>query len=125
MNNNKRQAALKMGMILGEGLGVYELDKLMTKLKSLARAHHRQCENACNGEGYVGRTYYGFCHRDGSHDEVPENTFENEIERIENTLESLARSVNLGAAWEVQHDPRGATVRLTIAGYTFCPAFDF
>lgn len=135
MKNNKRRTALSLGMLLGDDLGAYEIDLMMTKLKSLSRAHHRQCENACNGEGYVGKTYYGFCHRNGERDDnvyLKDGTdvFTNEIERIEDKIYDLAtlikntnkkRIVNI----EFQRDPRGATVKVQIGSHIFCPAFDF
>ncbi len=132
MKNNKREIAIRIGQLL-PNMTSRDISDLMTKLKSLAKAHHRQCENLCNLEGYVGRKYYGFCHRDGQRDvdyyldDTKEKTvFDVELERIERALSKVTASKSMKIYdLEFQHDPIGATVKINIGGLVFCPTFDF
>ncbi len=112
----------------------YEDYDIMHKVKRLYHKHHRQCENACNGAGYIkGQWYYlgaitDYARRTYGHDvksgyvSDDVSVFDIEIKRIEDKiLHVLALRVSnnlsttlLKEGWriEFQHDPRGHTVKL-------------
>lgn len=98
-------------------------------IRRLARKHHRLQEMECNGYGYTnGYTYYtgaidewakkqygSFVRSAYTNPKRPEDTvFTLQTEIIEAKIKALA--VSLNAVIEFQHDPRGATVRITIDG---------
>lgn len=99
---------------------------IICKVKRLYHKHQRQCENDCNGIGYVkGELYYTGSIDDwarqkyGQHVKsgyVDDNTtvFYAEIERIEAKINNilLRHMPPVKFKVEFQHDPRGNTVKL-------------
>jgi len=96
---------------------------LIRKISRLAHKHHRQCENDCNGEGFVNGRFYK-CDGSTPGAYMPDNettVFVKEIEKIENKINKLIEksttfSKGLQFTIEFQHDPRGATVKLYYEG---------
>jgi len=92
---------------------------LIRKISRLAHKHHRQCENDCNGEGFVnGKFYRCDGSTPGAYMADNETTiFVKEINTIENRINKLidkndVHPIIKGWKVEFQHDPRGATVKL-------------
>ncbi len=106
---------------------------IIRKVKRLYHKHSRQCENACNGTGYLnGQTYSlgtidDYARREYGHnvksgyvkDDV--SVFDVEIERIEDkilrllgytTIKPIQQARETMFRVEFQHDPRGYTVKL-------------
>lgn len=96
--------------------------KALFKIQRLARAHHRQCENSCNGDGVVKGIYYTTATTEGlsSAYQVPGNdeitVFDQEIYRLETKINDIKVKHFPKAGLEFQYDPRGCTVKLTING---------
>ncbi|CAK0755320.1 conserved hypothetical protein [Azospirillaceae bacterium] len=113
---------------------------IIKKISRLARKHHRQCENSCNGEGWVKGDFYTCSNntqykpnsfvRNNAYIKDDITIFDKEIERIENKISSMVfpeekfliehiytRSLMRTAfRVEFQHDPRGNTVKLYYEG---------
>ena len=114
---------------------------LIKKVQRLARKHHRQAENDCNGEGFVnGQHYYAGNIDDYVRREYGQNVksayvanseetiFYKEINNIEAKIKSLLGISHIEAEdneggfmadkyrLQFQHDPRGATVKLYYEG---------
>lgn len=98
---------------------------ILQKISRLAKAHKRQCENECNGEGWIPRKgFFRLCGpysarvqdahvsiEDGySMPEEGITHFFKEIERLEERMLSLAGGGDF--CLEFQYDPRGATVKV-------------
>ena len=112
----------------------YEDMQLIKRVKRLARKHHRQAENSCNGYGVVkGERYYGgiiddYARREYGYtvksayldDEMMKEgttVFDKEMERIELKISILlANPKMLKFTVEYQGDPRGNTVKLYYEG---------
>jgi len=81
-------------------------------LKKLMRAHNRQCENECNGEGYIPRK--GFFRLDSQDGYVSPDVsvFDAEIDRLEKEIYDLCVQIFGPGKFELefQRDPRGYTV---------------
>jgi len=101
---------------------------LIKKVQRLARKHHRQAENDCNGEGFVnGQHYYtgnidDYARREYGQgvksayiDNSEESIFYKEMEKLEDKINNLVKS-NLNFKVEYQGDPRGNTVKLYYEG---------
>jgi len=107
--------------------------EVIRKVKRLYHKQHRQCENACNGYGYVkGQVYYlgtidDYAHKTYGYnvksgyisDDV--NVFDEESQRLEEKINKIVYQFNHDkyALWRVkpfrvefQGDPRGYTVKL-------------
>lgn len=85
---------------------------IIKKVARLAHKHQRQCENDCNGEGWIRGQFYRCDSKAGY---VGENTvFYVERVKIENKIDSLVKWYDTKKQWRVeyQHDPRGCTVKL-------------
>lgn len=91
------------------------------KVTNLAKAHQRQCENDCNGHGFIPRKgWFTTANPQGTPNsaylnnepsiEYTETVFDQEIAKIEDKIIKLLKTTCLSA--EFQHDPRGATVRI-------------
>lgn len=80
------------------------------KVRNLSLKHHRQTENACNGEGVVRGKFYRLDSPEG-YVSPDVSVFDVEIERIEKQIISILAPYK-GIKASFQHDPRGATVRL-------------
>lgn len=107
---------------------------VIKKIQRLARKHQRQCENACNGEGWLnGQYYYAGTIDSWIKQQKPfvlsayvtnsETTiFEEAIDKIEAKIDYIcskhSKSGKPSASFNVefQHDPRGATVKLYYEG---------
>ena len=135
MKNDKRMTIIRLSRDLPD-LEPYELSQLMTKLKSLSRAHHKQCENSCNGRGYIGRQCYTLGTVQGTPHNIKsgyvdltrndsQTVFDQECDRLEDKIRDLLTGLKIECDWELQGDPRGATVKLVINGHTYFPAWDF
>lgn len=107
---------------------------VIKKISRLVKKHQRQCENACNGNGYVkGDFYYTGKIDDWAKREYGQNVkdayinatentiFDYEIEKIENSIAKIMDNLNQSKyalyrvkplKLEFQHDPRGNTVKL-------------
>ena len=143
MKNDKRMTIIRLSRDL-PNLEPYELSQLMTKLKSLSRAHHKQCENSCNGRGYIGRQCYTLGTVQGTPHNIKsgyvdltrndsQTVFDTECDRLEDKMRNIMKNLQSNGKlnnivlgkFEFQGDPRGATVKLVINGHTYCPAWDF
>lgn len=62
---NKRLQYASAGYLLEKGLpndeGLNNTVVIINRIRNLAKQHHRQCENACNGEGYIPRRGFFTC----------------------------------------------------------------
>jgi hypothetical protein len=92
---------------------------LIKRIQRLSRKHQRQCENDCNGEGWVrGRFFRCDGSTEGAYLPDTETTvFQAEIDRIEKHIWLIiknASALNHPEKFKVefQHDPRGSTVKL-------------
>ncbi len=115
---------------------------LIKTISRLAKKHSRQCENSCNGVGYVNNkryytgsidTYakqkYGYDVISGYINNTDETIFDREIERIQDKINKLIETKKTISSFvyndksesipvrqkfkvEYQHDPRGNTVKL-------------
>ena len=112
--------------------------KLIQKVRRLARKHQKQCENSCNGVGYVnGQVYYcgmiddyakrtvGASVKSAYSSDDEASIFDKEVLKIEDKINKLVYQFNWFkyTLWKVkpfkvdfQGDPRGATVKLTYNG---------
>lgn len=89
---------------------------VIKQVRRLARKHNRQCENNCNGDGYIKGSYYRL-DNDKAYIKEDYNVFDQEIDRIERRiLYILNPLVNLKWKITFQHDPRGNTVKLFYDG---------
>ena len=105
----------------------------LSSLRRLAPKLHRQCENECNGVGWVRGTKYYAGNIDGyvvrehgsfvksaytleSDYQTGENVFSREIDRIEGKIKDLVEFFPQTTNIEIQHDPRGWEVKMTING---------
>ena len=115
----------------------YKDFNIIKKLKRLYLKQHKQCENDCNGYGYVkGQMYYtgsidsyakreyGYNVKSGYVSEN-ETVFYAEIDKLEGKINKMLCQFVLDkyALWRVkplkvefQHDPRGLTVKLYYNG---------
>lgn len=103
----------------------YQDFDLIKKIQRLARKHQKQCENSCNGEGWVNGQFFT-C---GAIDEQncqwksayigddEESIFDKEASKIEEKIKSLLLKGSYFFKVEFQGDPRGATVKLYYDGY--------
>lgn len=106
---------------------------VIEKIQHLARQHHKQCENSCNGYGTVkGQVYYngaidnyarrtfGMFVKSAYVKDDPDldDVFDVEISRIEDaigkTLSNANATVKGRLVWraDYQHAPRGQTIKL-------------
>jgi len=111
----------------------YQDFDLIKKIQRLARKHQRQCENSCNGEGWVNGQFYTCAAIDEQNcqyksayifEDEDLNVFDLEISKIEEKIKSLLGVNHLVSPdkdggfsadkyrVEFQGDPRGATVKL-------------
>jgi hypothetical protein len=100
------------------------LAEAISKLRRLARKHHRVCEMECNGVGYLkGHTYYNGAIDDYARrtygasvksayltEDMEETVFDKEYDRIADKVKAICQAN--GLTCEFQGDPRGATVRI-------------
>lgn len=93
----------------------YEVDKTILSLNKLMKAHRRQCENSCNGQGYI--PYKGFYRNAYIGNDI--NVFDAEIKKLEAKIKETAKNFNQLVTdgdgvlkVEFQHDPRGYTVKM-------------
>lgn len=129
---NYKTELMWLGFLLKEGIQSknlaenYDQVKVLAQIQKLAHKHQIQCENSCNGYGIVkGNKYYNgkiddYAKREYGHNvksaydgcdmENGETVFDKELEKIQDKIVELVKSINLGVKF--QHDPRGATVRL-------------
>lgn len=100
-------------------------------IRRFAGKLHRQCENNCNGYGYIpykGKYYAGFIDEwvkkehgrwiKSAYTGEDETVFDLEIERLETKIKDIVDSFPR-SVWPIvsfQHDPRGWEITLTIAG---------
>lgn len=111
---------------------------LIKKIQRLARKHQRQCENGCNGVGYVNsqcyysgtidewsKREYGANVKSAYIDNTEESIFDKEARKIEEKIVREMDSLNqtkyvlwLAKPFKVklQGDPRGNTVNLYYEG---------
>ena len=118
----------------------YQDFDLIIKIQRLARKHQRQCENSCNGVGYVnGQVYstalsygqepgeyekreYGYNVKSAYINKDNEDCiFDIEAGKIEDRINTLIKEANKKKDKdmffvEFQGDPRGATVKLFYDG---------
>ena len=87
----------------------YEDFEIVKKVKRLAVQHQRQCENDCNGEGWVKGKYYKNNSPDAYIDD--ESIFNIVACEISAKIEKLIVDKKQFSV-EFQGDPRGATVKL-------------
>lgn len=93
------------------------------KIRQLAQAHHRPCENACNGEGWIPRKGHfttgqpNGITKSAYIDNTEETLFDLEISHLESNMELKAYQTPF--VLEFQHDPRGATVKVFYAPSNF------
>lgn len=93
----------------------YQDFDVIKKIARLAHKHQRQCENDCNGEGWVKGEFFR-CDGSmaGSYVNGGETTiFYVEIIKIE---EKIRKLLTKGFVVEFQRDPRGNTVKLSYNG---------
>jgi hypothetical protein len=92
---------------------------IIKKVSRLVNKHHKQCENDCNGEGYINNKWYR-CDNPSAYVN-DETVFYIEIKRIEDKINKLIYQFNMDkySLWRVkplkveyQHDPRGNTVKV-------------
>lgn len=107
----------------------YERAERIQKILLLEKQHLRQCENSCNGYGYVPRKgffyngtideyakrEYGYHVKSAYISETEETVFDKEIEKIQDKILKLAKD---DIKVTFQHDPRGRTVQ--IEGFYYC-----
>jgi len=95
---------------------------IIKKISRLARKHHRQCENDCNGEGYIRGQFYR-CDSEKGYFDYKEGitVFTKETETIERKIVGLTvmnksdfekNRLHKTFSVDFQHDPRGCTVKL-------------
>ena len=103
----------------------YEDWKIILKVARLAKKHHRQCENDCNGAGFLKGVHYTTAFQPKEeHNGVIKSAyvneditiFDREIERLETLIDKLLFERSADFKVEFQRDPRGATVKLTLNG---------
>src|SRR5271157_3678671 len=110
---NQMQRDLTM-LRLGRANFNYDDLKLALKIKRLAKAHQRQCENSCNGEGYIRGSFYTLSDENSFIKDV--SVFEMETDKIQGRIEKLLDKYKGIFSVEFQGDPRGATVQLSYKG---------
>ena len=105
----------------------------ISSLRRLAPKLHRQCENSCNGSGWVrGSLYHAGAVDDyarkeyGNHvksaytmesdKETGSNVFDREIDRLEKLINIEMAKIPGCSDVEIQHDPRGWEIRFKING---------
>lgn len=117
--------ALKAG-IFNHREHIYSLRRISPKL-------HRQCENSCNGAGYIPRKgmfytgtiddytrkEYGYNVKNGNVGD--QNVFDIEIDRLEAQIKEIVKQIP-GAKVEIQHDPRGWEIKLVVNGFDISEA---
>jgi hypothetical protein len=112
----------------------YEDFIVIKAISGLAKKHQRQCENDCNGTGWVKNVYYyngniddwarreyGQGVKSAYIDNTEETIFYKEIARIEARIKSIIEKwdchpIVKSYKVEFQHDPRGNTVKLYYEG---------
>jgi hypothetical protein len=105
----------------------------ISSLRRLAPKLHRQCENSCNGAGWVrGSKYYAggindYARREHgsfiksaytleSDKETGENVFDREIDRLEREINIKMGMIKGVSNVVIQHDPRGWEISFLING---------
>ena len=106
---------------------------IVKKISRLARKHQRQCENDCNGEGYI-RGFFYRCDSEKGYFDYKEGitVFTKECEAIEEKINTIIEKANKDKlfpngeyaykkdisyfAVKYQGDPRGNTVKLYYEG---------
>jgi len=118
-----------LGCILGELNNKREADNMnyldvqreydnmraaLKPLKKLMLAHTRQCENDCNGEGYIPRKGFFRCDNPSAYVSEDVTVFDAEIEKIEKQIGAACVEIFGTGRYraDFQHDPRGYTVRV-------------
>lgn len=110
---------------------------IIKRVKRLAMKHHKQCENSCNGSGYVKEQCYyvgaidnfsrSTCGQNvkSAYVKEDESIFDVEATRIEDKILNIVGAYDKKAnnlekkgpfTVEFQGDPRGATVKLYYEG---------
>ena len=109
----KFELAHRIGM--GSNETVYLDDERVELLRYLMRqtkAHNRQCENACNGQGYIPRKGFFTLADESSYLADDWSVFDASIQRIEDRIEKALKDNKHGWYVKYQHDPRGLTVKV-------------
>ena len=98
---------------------------IIKKISRLAHKHHQQCENNCNGEGYINGKFYR-CDGSTAGTYIGDETIFNiESTKIENKTIAIISERNKEInnlekkgpfTVEFQGDPRGATVKIYYEG---------
>jgi hypothetical protein len=87
-------------------------------LRRIAPKLHRQCENDCNGEGYIPKK--GFFRCDNPSAYIGDDTvFTAETERLVKTAQAIC--TKRGWVCEFQGDPRGWELKITRKGIDLTP----
>jgi hypothetical protein len=106
--------AERAGLVLN-----YDQVMLFMKLRKLYKQHQRQCENSCNGKGYIPRKGHFSITDKNAYIKDDFTVFDREIELIEGKIKEYAGKINISEFIsiipEFQHDPRGGTVNLFYA----------
>jgi len=86
---------------------------IIKRVGRLARKHHRQAENDCNGEGYIKGEFYR-CDNEKAYIN-DETVFYLEGLKIANKIRAIVNNTEKFTV-EFQGDPRGNTVKLDYEG---------
>jgi hypothetical protein len=98
----------------------YDQVMLFMKIRILYKQHQRQCENSCNGKGYIPRKGHFSITDKNAYIKDDYTVFDQEIDRLETKIKEYAEKMFLvkdkitvqELRVKFQHDPRGATVNL-------------
>ena len=88
----------------------------LSSLRRLAPALHRQCENSCNGEGYIPRKGFFRCDNPKSYISDDVTVFDAEIDRLDREINIQLGCIPQVSDVEIQHDPRGLEIKFKING---------
>jgi hypothetical protein len=88
----------------------------IASLRRLAPALHRQCENACNGEGYIPRKGFFRCDSKEAYISDDVSVFDAEIDRLTKEINIKLGCIPDVDGVEIQHDPRGWEIKFNIKG---------